>query len=46
MLKNFYDNFQCCVFVAGKQLNSLAGYNVVQGVHQGGPLSNENVYGI
>ena len=36
VLKNFYNNFQCCVFVAGKQ---SSWFNVLQGVHQGGPLS-------
>ena len=36
ILKDYYDNFQCCAFVAGRQ---SGWFDVLQGVHQGGPLS-------
>ena len=36
ILKDFYTNFKSCVFVAGKQ---SGWFEVLQGVHQGGPFS-------
>ena len=36
ILRDFYNNFKCSVFVAGKQ---SSWFDILQGVHQGGPFS-------